>query len=149
MRRVGTKMVKRRFFLGSALCALVVGCGGDGKKKRVEVVRWGDATPERRAAFAEALRTALKAHDDLYDKRIEVRIEAGADGKPRMSVHAEALEAKGIAEKAVAVSVTNFSLNHPGIGYQEIAEGAWWILLPDDMPIEAEGSFELKTFEST
>ena len=122
------------------LAMLAVGCGPD---ERRALIPFGEAAQERRLAFCQMVAKVMKDYDDMYGPHIKVEAESSSNGRPMVMVHCSEIAAAGQVGRAVAVAVTNFSLQYPGIGFMEVDDNTWKIILPDEMKIEEKGPFRL------
>ena len=124
----------------SVVALLAAFCGGCGSSA-TETVKFGSATVERKSEFLKAVEDALKGFDDLDDPNVTIGpFDDG--GRKSVAIRSNNPNPRAM-ERAVAVVVTNIALKYPGVGFMRMDEGAWKILVPDEVPIPVEGEFGL------
>ena len=125
----------------AALALFAAGCGS-GERQR-PLAMFGEVSTERRMEFCQSVAKVMKGFDDLYGKHIAVAAKVESGGKPTVTVHCESDASAKQVEQAVAVAVTNFSLQYPGIGFMVVDGQTWRLIFPSGMMIERQGAFDL------
>lgn len=121
--------------LTAAFCA---GCG----PSVPETVKFGSASPDRRAEFIKAVELALAGFDDIKENpRVSVGI-IDDGGHDAVAVRCDGANRRGV-ESAVSVVVTNIAIKYPGIRFMMIDGGSWKVCIPDETEIPKTGEFGL------
>ena len=118
-----------------AFIALFHGCGDQARV----LVRLGEAMPERRAGFADAVMRACARYDGLDGTNVVFGVSTN-DAGCSVSVSCGNMS-RAALQGALSVAVTNLALEYPGIGFMMDDDGTWKILMPDDIRIPVSGGF--------
>lgn len=118
-----------------ASIALLQGCGDPGR----ELVRLGEAAPERRAEFASAVARACAGYDGLDGTNVVFGVSTNAAGCS-VTVACDNMSRAALM-RALSVAITNLSLEYPGLGFMMDDGGTWRVLMPDDVQIPVSGGF--------
>lgn len=115
--------------------SLLVGCG----ERSRDMVRLGDATPERRSAFVDAVARACAMYDGLDAPSAKFEATVGDAG---CSVAVSCPDIGDAAlQNALSTAVTNMAMEYPGLAFIKEDDGTWKVLVSDGILIPATGGF--------
>lgn len=123
--------------LAVTLLAVCAGCGGEERKSE----KLGEASLERKSAFAAAVAQACMRFDGLGGDDVKFEITTNAS-RCALTVNWAKIDRRAL-QRALSVALTNLSLEYPGLGFMRNDDGTWQILMPDDILIPVTGGFGL------
>ena len=122
----------------SVLLAVLAGCGGEGRARKLMALR--EATLARKAEFAGAVVRACAGFEGLDGDDVTFEVVTNATD---CSITVSGGKMKPpLFQEALSVALTNLSLEYPGLGFMQGDDGVTWkILMPDDIRIPVSGGF--------